>query len=142
MVKFTGGCLCGDVRYEIGADPVFAGFCHCRDCQRAGGGGHSVIGAFPAAAVKVVKGATTDFSSAGGSGGTVTRRFCGRCGSRLFSSSQTAGPLLMVAVGSLDDPNLLSPALHIYGRDRSAWDHVHAEHMVFETTPPGPPPSS
>ena len=37
-IHFTGGCACGTIRYEWSAEPVLAGNCHCRDCQRATGG--------------------------------------------------------------------------------------------------------
>ena len=137
MAKFTGGCLCGDVRYEIDADPALSGFCHCLDCQRASGGGHSAIAGFPSAAIRVTKGATTRYESFGGSGGAVVREFCGRCGSRMFSHSDRMGPLWMVALGSLDDSSALQPAMHIFGKDRPAWDHVSPDHMVFEHLPPG-----
>jgi hypothetical protein len=139
MAKFTGGCLCGDVRYEVDADPAYSGFCHhCVDCQKAGGTGHSAIAAFPRDAVRVTKGATTKYESAGGSGGPVTREFCARCGSRLFSGSTTAGPLMMVSAGTLDDPNALNLAFHIFGKDRLAWDHIDPGHTVFDHLPPRP----
>jgi hypothetical protein len=32
--KYTGGCNCGAIRYEIESEPVMAGHCQCRDCQR------------------------------------------------------------------------------------------------------------
>lgn len=35
LIPFTGGCLCRAIRYECTSYPVFAGNCHCRDCQRA-----------------------------------------------------------------------------------------------------------
>ena len=33
-MKIDGGCLCGAVRYSGEAEPLFAGVCHCRDCQK------------------------------------------------------------------------------------------------------------
>ena len=48
-----GGCRCGAIRYEIAAEPMFAGHCQCLDCQRETGGGHASFMAFPADAVKL-----------------------------------------------------------------------------------------
>ncbi|HYV89124.1 MAG TPA: aldehyde-activating protein, partial [Candidatus Polarisedimenticolia bacterium] len=41
--KITGGCACGAVHYEIGAEPVFMLNCHCRDCQRATGAAYAPV---------------------------------------------------------------------------------------------------
>ena len=30
----TGGCLCGEIRYEITEAPHLVYACHCVDCQR------------------------------------------------------------------------------------------------------------
>ena len=45
-MNFTGGCLCGAVRYECTADAIFMGNCHCRDCQKASGGAYEAASAF------------------------------------------------------------------------------------------------
>lgn len=37
-LPFTGGCVCGAVRYGCTAEPVMMFKCHCRDCQRVTGG--------------------------------------------------------------------------------------------------------
>ena len=37
-IPFTGGCVCGAVRYECSAEPIMTLKCHCRDCQQVTGG--------------------------------------------------------------------------------------------------------
>ncbi len=34
---FSGGCLCGYVRYEHAGEPGEANYCHCPDCRRTMG---------------------------------------------------------------------------------------------------------
>ena len=51
--KITGGCACGAVHYEIGAEPVFMLNCHCRDCQRATGAAYAPVFVVPHAALQV-----------------------------------------------------------------------------------------
>lgn len=38
-MTLSGGCYCGEVRYEVTAEPVLNGQCHCRPCQHISGGG-------------------------------------------------------------------------------------------------------
>ena len=33
QLNWTGGCLCGTVRFELKSAPFDAGWCHCRTCQ-------------------------------------------------------------------------------------------------------------
>jgi len=50
---FTGGCLCGAVRYECSAKPMMTGNCHCRDCQKSSGAPFVTAMAVPASALKI-----------------------------------------------------------------------------------------
>ena len=59
-MSLTGTCLCGAVRYEASADPVFSGHCYCTDCQKETGCGHLTVVTVPDAAVKIT-GPTSTF---------------------------------------------------------------------------------
>ncbi len=53
MPQLTGGCLCGQVRYSANAEPMFAGVCHCRDCQKETGSAFNTVIAVPQAALSI-----------------------------------------------------------------------------------------
>jgi hypothetical protein len=36
---YSGGCLCGAVRWEAHGEPVSQGYCCCPDCRKASGSG-------------------------------------------------------------------------------------------------------
>jgi hypothetical protein len=40
---WTGGCLCGERRYEFRGDPPHSGYCHCDMCKRATGGAFAIL---------------------------------------------------------------------------------------------------
>ena len=114
-----------------------SGFCHCADCQKSSGAPHVMHVAFPADAIKVV-GVTKTFQSRADSGGTVTREFCGECGSRLFGSSTTMPGVKTVHAAAFDDPNAFRPMMSVYAKRVRAWDHVEAGLPAFEAMPPMP----
>ena len=53
MASFTGGCLCGRVRYTASAEPAFTGICHCRNCQHFTGSAFETVLGFPKDAVQI-----------------------------------------------------------------------------------------
>jgi hypothetical protein len=103
-MTWTGGCLCGAVRWESEAPPITTRTCWCRDCQYLGAGSGTVGACFRTAAFKVV-GGMTDFASIADSGNRMHRRFCSTCGTPLFSEAEARPHLIFVRVGSFDDPN-------------------------------------
>lgn len=117
---FTGGCRCGNVRYECTAEPIATLHCHCRDCQYASGGAFATVLLVPAAAVKLLRGELTTYDVKGESGGTVSRRFCPTCGTPVFSGL-SSGPLQVIKAGTLDDPSWLKPALEIWTDSAQPW---------------------
>jgi hypothetical protein len=115
--RFTGGCLCGAVRFEARGDPRRCGHCHCVQCQRSSGAGMVTWAEWPKETV-AVRGEFKEFESSPG----VRRAFCGTCGSTLFWRNLTREKeTLDVAAGTLDEPDTLAPTDHIFVKSRRRW---------------------
>ena len=117
----SGGCLCGDVRYEVHGAPVHVFHCHCSMCRRAGGTAFQTWAGFEADALTITQGTTESYISSS----FATRCFCGRCGGQLFyryATEQT--PPVWVTVGSLDHPESMTPERHIFVADLVPWLHM------------------
>jgi len=132
---FTGGCMCGAVRYESSAEPVITANCHCRDCQQASGGAFASVLVVPKAALKVT-GEIKYYDVKSDSGSTASRGFCPTCGARLFGLPGSLPELIGIMAGSLDDPSWYKPAMDIYTASAQPWDSMNPELPKF---PKGPP---
>jgi hypothetical protein len=133
-IVFRGGCQCDAIRYEIAAEPMFAGQCQCRDCQHETGGGHSNFMAFPAAAVKLT-GTPRFYELKAGSGSTMRRGFCGTCGSPVVAATSGLPGVTTITVGSLDDPSVFKPEFVCYTSRGHTWDLVDPALPSFPKMP-------
>jgi hypothetical protein len=135
MTIFSGGCLCGRVRYTTEAEPAFTGICHCRDCQRTTGSAFSTEIAFPTAAVQLT-GALTTYVKTGDSGRSTTRAFCPTCGSSVTVEVEAMPGLLLIAAGTLDDPTVVRPGAELFCASAQPWVKLHGERPRFPAMPP------
>lgn len=133
-----GGCLCGQVRFKVAAEPVLGGRCCCLACQKLSGGGHTDNIVFPEGAYQI-EGKVTDFEWTADSGGSVTTSFCPECGSPLFGKSTNMQGLKMVRTGALDDPSIYAPQMVVYASRRHAWDPHDERLPAFDEMPPAIP---
>ena len=108
METFTGGCLCGDIRYVETGAPYRVGLCHCLDCRKHHGALFHASAIFPQNAV------TIEGKPAGYGG----RFFCARCGSSVFGRT---GDEIEVNLGSLDAPDQLKPTYELWTVRRESW---------------------
>ena len=134
-MTYAGTCLCGAVRYTTDGDLVFAGNCHCRDCQRATGSAYMPVLAFARDAV-IVNGTVKYFQRRGDSGQNSYEGFCPECGARLFAHADVMPGLFMIQAASLDDPALYKPQMDIYTASAQPWDHMDPALPKFHGMPP------
>lgn len=134
MDTITGGCQCGAVRYECSSQPLFAGNCHCRECQKASGGAYVPAFAVPVSAVTIT-GAVKYYESPADSGNTFSRGFCPTCGGRLFGKTSGYPQFILITAGSLDDPSRFTPAMDFFTASAQPWDHMDPALPKFSRQP-------
>ena len=118
----AGGCTCRAVRYRLVARPLIVHCCHCRWCQRETGTAFALNAMIEAERV-VHTGSEPeliDTPSQSGRGQKVAR--CPVCRIAVWSNYSGAGPILrFVRVGTLDNPDVLQPDIHIFTASKQPW---------------------
>lgn len=133
-MTITGGCLCGQLRYEAQGEPDAMGFCYCADCRKASGSGFIPFMGFPASALAIT-GRMNPFHSPAMSGGGATRNSCPDCGGLVFGGIAGVHDSHTIYAGSLDDPSHFRPTMAIFLRDKPDWMAMPEGLTVFETMP-------
>ena len=133
--KFSGGCLCGAVRYESTSEPTAAGHCHCLDCRKTSGSGHCSHLGVPNKALRVT-GDVKFFDKGTDTGNTVSRGFCPVCGSAVYSTNTGFPGMVFIRASSLVDPDVFQPQLVVYAKQAPSWDHMDPSLPSFPSMPP------
>jgi hypothetical protein len=101
-----GGCLCGDVRYRVTAEPLRVTICHCTFCQRFTGTAYLVEPIFRRADFALTGAAPQTYDhQSDRSKKRVTLNFCGRCGTTIYLDLERFPEILGICGGTFDDPN-------------------------------------
>jgi hypothetical protein len=117
-----GGCTCRSVRYRMMTKPLFVHCCHCTWCQRETGSAFVINAMIETERVKILKGApdVALTPSNSGKGQKIVR--CPMCHIALWSHYPGAGiKVAFVRVGTLDQPNLCPPDIHIFTSTKQKW---------------------
>ena len=114
--RYTGGCLCGAVRFSIEGAMRQVIACHCGQCLRT----HGNFGAYTSCDetrlhLEETRGLAWYVSSE-----FAKRGFCRICGSSLFWKPEAAA-YVAVSAGALDDAGPLKLAKHIFTADKPGW---------------------
>lgn len=128
IFPIEGTCTCGAVRYEMTSKPLFVHCCHCRWCQRETGASFALNAMIEADRVILLTGEpqTVNTPSNSGKGQKIAR--CPNCCIALWSNYAGAGDAIrFVRVGTLENPDLLPPDIHIFTASKQPWVVLHAD---------------
>jgi hypothetical protein len=127
-MAITGRCYCGELSYEAEGAAQFKGQCHCRECQYISGGAENLFMVMPAQGFRYVKGEPRRFSRKD-LPAAVTREFCATCGTHIATRLPADASMLILKVGTLDDPGVFGgPQAAIWTADAQPY-HVIPEGM-------------
>ena len=98
--------------------------CHCRWCQRQTGTAFALNALIEADRVKILSGEVEELAvpSPSGRGQTIAR--CPKCRIAVWSNYYMGGlkeRIRFIRVGSLDNPDLLPPDVHIFTASKQPW---------------------
>lgn len=97
--KFTGGCACGAVRFEVVGPLRAVVGCHCETCRRTSGHYWAATQAYLDNLYMTKERGLKTFASSN----FAKRGFCGECGSSLFYLRH-GSDRVSIAAGCLDAP--------------------------------------
>ena len=124
---FTGGCLCGAIRYEASAAPVRGVICHCSMCRKHSGAPALAFVNFPCDAFRWLGLEPQKFRSSR----YAERGFCPICGSTVSMHEEIIADRVQVTVGSLDAPNRVRIDDHVWTKEQVEWFNIADEMPRF-----------
>lgn len=127
-----GSCLCGKIRYEATEIGPNVTKCHCTLCQKTSGSAHADFTTAPIASFKWTAGedSLSKYESSPG----VFRNFCPACGTHMPNAHPPMG-IVFIPAGTLDTPEDLVEAAHMFVRSKPAWHQLQPGLEEFQEYP-------
>ena len=117
---YGGHCLCGAVRFECDAPPLWQAHCHCESCRRATSSGFTSFLGVKDGHWRWTAAQPAIYHSSPG----VWRDFCPICGTQMtYRSDRFPGECHFYAA-TLDDPGIYTPTAHVHTGEMLPWVHL------------------
>ncbi|HSY07948.1 MAG TPA: GFA family protein [Steroidobacteraceae bacterium] len=134
MARYTGGCLCGALRYEATGESLACGHCYCVDCRKASGSGFIPFMEFSRSAVRF-SGQALQHRSQAARGTEAVRNSCAICHGLVFGGAVEDAKTFNIYAGSLDEPHAFQPTIAIFTRNRPPWALIPPGLTIFDALP-------
>ena len=132
MVKLSGGCLCGSIRYTILQQPILAYTCNCRFCQKDTGTAYRSALAILNENVELIG---RDFSvytyKSVEHGRELYKNFCPDCGTTISLKTERFPERQVIMIGTLDDPSQIDLSTHMFAEEAFDWVEFPKDHVVY-----------
>lgn len=129
----TGGCTCSAVRYRMNRPPLLVHCCHCSWCQRETGTAFALNALVETDAIDLL-GVAPEMvltPSMSGRGQKIMR--CAACRVAVWSHyANLDTKLAFVRVGTLDQPAICPPGVHIFTASKQSWVILSADTPQYE----------
>jgi hypothetical protein len=120
-MTWTGGCLCGEIKYRAEGEPIDVASCHCINCRKMSGAAFATFVVFKPEQFKWLQGELHTYAATP----DLVRGFCPTCGGQISSWRESEREKwIIVWAGSLDQAELLQPLHHIFAKDELPWLHL------------------
>ena len=131
---YSGGCLCGKVRFEITSEIHNIIYCHCSQCRKAQGSAFATNGNVDTNGFKIVSGENelTGYESSPGQ----TIYFCKNCGSPIISKSESNPNKVRVRLGVVETDISERPVAHIFSTSKANWEDIEGDLPQYESYEP------
>jgi len=130
-ISAEGGCSCRAVRYRLTSEPLFTHCCHCLNCQRQTGSAFVINLLIEADREEMLAGDRQPVDVPRDDGSTQRIYRCADCQVAVFSEYGRP-EIRFVRGGTLDEPSLAAPDVHIYTRSKVPWVALPASVPAFE----------
>lgn len=131
---YSGGCLCGAVRFEIHGGIRNIVYCHCSQCRKAQGSAFATNGIVDSAAFRILRGQDklTAYESTPGQ----FKYFCKICGSPILSKRPAVLGKVRVRLGTIESDIIERPIAHIFTTSKANWETLCGDLPQYEEFEP------
>ncbi len=136
LPRLDGGCLCGQVRYQITGPRRDIINCHCENCRRT----HGHFAAYTSVATQhLVFISQQSLQWYHDRSPDTYRGFCSECGASLFWDARDGNNKMAVSAGTLDAGHGLKTIAHIYVGEAGDYYEISDDLPQFERSGAGNP---
>jgi len=132
---YSGGCLCGAVRFEIHGPIRNIVYCHCSQCRKAQGSAFASNGIVDSASFKLLQGEErlSKYESTPGQ----WKYFCKICGSPIMSIRPAVPDQVRVRLGTIESDIRERPSAHIFADSKANWETLCGDLPRYPEYEPG-----